>query len=202
MSQTPSAEASDPNSGRIPLPDLVRDDELAIASAAAVPALPINFNLSNNFISEDSSRVGPGEAPLEAPGSQTVGALTMLPPSQSQQASRLHSRSEITLLNRDEVRELTPIAAAAAHQDRGLAVRRATSQLRSTNTNREGRDVRDYQFRPSQQQRGLDLFALEPERTIGTGHAPCTPHCCRHPQVLPSRSTEYGSSVVSTPGRG
>jgi hypothetical protein len=119
-------------------------------------------NLSNNFISEDSSRVGPGEAPLEAPGSQTVGALTMLPPSQSQQASRLHSRSEITLLNRDEVRELTPIAAAAAHQDRGLAVRRATSQLRSTNTNREGRDVRDYQFRPSQQQRGLNLFALEP----------------------------------------
>ena len=104
MSQTPSAEASDPNSGRIPLPDLILDDELASSSAAAVPALPIDFNLSNNFISEDSSRVGPGEAPLEAPGSQTVGALTMLPPSQSQQASRLHSRSEITLLNRDEVR--------------------------------------------------------------------------------------------------
>ena len=95
------------------IPDLILDDELASSSAAAVPALPIDFNLSNNFISEDSSRVGPGEAPLEAPGSQTVGALTMLPPSQGQQASRLHSRSEITLLNRDEVRELTPIAAAA-----------------------------------------------------------------------------------------
>jgi len=84
------------------------------------------------------------------------------------------------LLTHQQVMELSPINAAAAHQDSGLAVRRAQSQYRSRNQG-ERQEVNNYQFRPSQQQRGLNLFHMEPNsaldqaRTLAEGLAATVP---------------------------
>ena len=136
--QMHNAEASDPNQGRVPLPDLALVDGPANSTAAIDPALPLTLNQLERTTNESSSLFLPGEARTEAPGSLTVETRNVIPSSQRQQASTLHPRSEITLLSRQEVRDLTPVAAAAAHQEQGLAVRRGIGNQRAASINRDG----------------------------------------------------------------
>ena len=158
MSQQHNAAAPDPNSGRIPLPELILPDEPASSTAAH----PLPLDYSEGTHNDVPFEMQPGADFSEAPGSQVMVTHNVDPSTQRLPSPRQSSRSEITRLNASQVRDLTPMAAAAAHQDRGLAVRQAANRLRSASINRDSRVVRDYQFRPSQQQRGLNLFALEP----------------------------------------
>ena len=158
MSQQHNAAAPDPNSGRIPLPELILPDEPASFTAAH----PLPLDYSEGTHNDVPFEMQPGADFSEAPGSQVMVTHNVDPSTQRLPSPRQSSRAEITRLNASQVRDLTPMAAAAAHQDRGLAVRQAANRLRSASINRDSRVVRDYQFRPSQQQRGLNLFALEP----------------------------------------
>ncbi len=158
MSQQHNAAAPDPNSGRIPLPELILPDEPASFTAAH----PLPLDDSEGTHNDVPFEMQPGADFSEAPGSQVMVTNNVDPSTQRLPSPRQSSRAEITRLTASQVRDLTPMAAAAAHQDRGLAVRQAANRLRSASINWDSRVVRDYQFRPSQQQRGLNLFALEP----------------------------------------
>ena len=169
MSHQSSAETPAPNSGRLPLPELLLPDEPASSTAAQTEAQQPSIGTLN----EPYEMVLPGSTHPEAPGagqeaSDTMHvstATTLGRPSHSQA-----SRSQITLLTHHQAMELSPINAAAAHQDSGLAVRRAQNQLRSRNQG--GRqEINNYQFRPSQQQRGLNLFHMEPRSALDQARA-------------------------------
>ena len=185
MSQQHNAAAPDPNSERIPLPELILPDEPASFTAAH----PLPLDYSEGTHNEPSFEMQPGADFSEAPGSQVMDTHNVDPSTQRLPSPRQFSRPEITRLNASQVRDLSPMAAAVAHQDRGLAVRQAANKLRSASINRDSRVVRDYQFRPSQQQRGLNLFALEPggpmEQVAYTLYflAAYTTHSCKHSKV-------------------
>ena len=125
MSQQHNAAAPDPNSGRIPLPELLLPDEPASSSAAR----PLPLDYSEGTHNEPSFEVQPGADFSDAPGSQVMDSHNVGPSTQRLPSPRQSSRPEITRLNASQVRDLSPMAAAAAHQDRGLAVRQTANRF-------------------------------------------------------------------------
>ena len=78
-------------------------------------------------------------------------------------------RGEIQRLTSSEVADLTPVNAAAAHQDQGLRTKQALNRNRSAI--RAGGEHSIMAFRPSTQQTGLNLFKIEKGSPMANGLA-------------------------------
>ena len=109
MSLQPSAETPAPNSGRLPLPELLLPDEPVSDAAAQTEAQQPSVRTLN----EPYGVVLPGSTQPEAPGAgqeasdtRNVSTATSFSrPNQSQA-----SRSQITLLTHQQAMELSPIS--------------------------------------------------------------------------------------------
>ena len=172
MSESHNDQALEPNPDNLH-PELVDLGSATNPEATRNPNLNMNQPLGRTH-NEPSlgGQSGLTHNEQDQPGSSRADGV---PQDSSQHGSlrrdfpREPQRGEIQRLTSSEVADLTPVNAAAAHQDQGLRTQQALNRNRSAI--RAGGEHSIMAFRPSTQQTGLNLFKIEKGSPMANGLA-------------------------------